>query len=100
MIFFHFVPCTDPDSKHFDQLVDDFVEIYAFYIEAIGVDGLRIDTVKHVQGEFWDAFAERLRANLSRASKSYSCLVRYMMASRKYWEIYHRTDWPIIKIHL
>lgn len=55
---------TAPGSPHFDALVDDFVEIYAFYIETIGVDGLRIDTVKHVHHAFWDAFTERLRARL------------------------------------
>lgn len=55
---------TSPDSPHFDDLVDDFVEIYAFYIETVGVDGFRIDTVKHVHHEFWDAFTERLRDRL------------------------------------
>ena len=52
---------TAPGSPVFDRLVDEFVEIYAFYIEQIGIDGLRIDTVKHVDHEFWDAFTERLR---------------------------------------
>jgi glycosidase len=52
---------TKPDSPHFDALVNEFVQIYAFYIDVIGVDGLRIDTVKHVHHEFWDAFCERLR---------------------------------------
>lgn len=55
---------TSPGSPHFDALVDDFVEIYRFYIEEIGVDGLRIDTVKHVHHAFWDAFTSRLRARL------------------------------------
>ena len=55
---------TAPDSPGFGRLVDEFVEIYAFYIEEIGIDGLRIDTVKHVDHEFWDAFTERLRARV------------------------------------
>lgn len=55
---------TAPDSTHFDQLVDEFVEIYVFYLTAVGVDGLRIDTVKHAHHEFWDAFIKRLRARL------------------------------------
>ena len=55
---------TAPGSPHFDDLVNDFVEVYAFYIEEIGVDGFRIDTVKHVHHEFWDAFTERLRRRL------------------------------------
>lgn len=55
---------TDPRGERFDALVNEFVEIYAFYLETVGVDGLRIDTVKHVHREFWDAFTERLRKRL------------------------------------
>lgn len=55
---------TSPDAPHFDQLVDEFVDIYHFYIDELGVDGLRIDTVKHVHKEFWDAFSSRLRMRL------------------------------------
>jgi alpha-amylase len=55
---------TSPDAPHFDQLVDEFVDIYYFYIDEMGVDGLRIDTVKHVDKEFWDAFTSRLRQRL------------------------------------
>ena len=32
--------------------VNEFVEIYAFYVKEIGVDGFRIDTVKHVHHAF------------------------------------------------
>jgi glycosidase len=60
---------TAPGSEHFDALVDEFVEIYAFYLTTIGVDGLRIDTVKHVHREFWDAFTERLRKKLGDRAK-------------------------------
>jgi glycosidase len=59
---------TAPDGEHFDELVDEFVEIYAFYLTTVGVDGLRIDTVKHVHHEFWDAFTARLRARLGSAA--------------------------------
>lgn len=55
---------TSPQADHFDQLVDEFVDIYYFYIDELGVDGLRIDTVKHVHKEFWDAFTSRLRTRL------------------------------------
>ena len=60
---------TAPDGEHFDELVDEFVEIQAFYLETVGVDGLRIDTVKHAHHEFWDAFTTRLRARLGPAAK-------------------------------
>ncbi|WP_160148184.1 alpha-amylase family glycosyl hydrolase [Rubripirellula obstinata] len=55
---------THPEAPHFDALVDEFVEIYYFYINTIGIDGLRLDTVKHVHHEFWTAFTHRLRAKL------------------------------------
>ncbi|MBB3209210.1 pullulanase/glycogen debranching enzyme [Rhodopirellula rubra] len=55
---------TGPDEAHFDALVDEFVAIYAFYIDDIGVDGLRLDTVKHVHHEFWTEFTSRLRERL------------------------------------
>jgi glycosidase len=60
---------TAPDSVHFDQLVDEFVGIYSFYLTVVGVDGLRVDTVKHVHHEFWDAFTERLRRRLGSAAR-------------------------------
>ena len=59
---------TDPNGENFDALVDEFVEIYQFYLTTVGVDGLRIDTVKHVQHQFWDAFTARLRKRLGSAS--------------------------------
>ena len=60
---------TDPTSKHYDELVDEFVRIYAFYIEEIGIDGLRIDTVKHVHHQFWADFTSRLRKKLGKRAK-------------------------------
>ncbi len=59
---------TDPKGAHFDALVDEFVAIYRFYLTTVGVDGLRIDTVKHAHPEFWDAFTERLRKRLGSAA--------------------------------
>lgn len=60
---------TEPSSPHFDALIDEFVEIYHFYLTVVGVDGLRVDTVKHVHHGFWDAFTERLRQRLGSAAK-------------------------------
>ncbi|MEO8613849.1 MAG: alpha-amylase family glycosyl hydrolase [Luteolibacter sp.] len=59
---------TDPKGEYFDALVNEFVEIYQFYLTTVGVDGLRIDTVKHVHHEFWDAFTGRLRKRLGSAA--------------------------------
>lgn len=60
---------TAPGSDHFDRLVDEFVAIYHFYMTEVGVDGLRLDTVKHAHHEFWDAFTERLRKRLGPEAK-------------------------------
>jgi glycosidase len=60
---------TEPNSPHFDALVDEFVEIYQFYMTTVGVDGLRVDTVKHAHHELWDAFTARLREQLGPAAK-------------------------------
>lgn len=59
---------TAPGGAHFDALVDEFVTIYHFYLNTVGVDGLRIDTVKHVHHGFWDAFTARLRQRLGPAA--------------------------------
>ena len=60
---------TAPGGAPCDALVEEFVEIYAFYLTTVGVDGLRVDTVKHVHPAFWDAFTERLRAKLGDQAK-------------------------------
>jgi glycosidase len=87
---------TQPDSSHFDQLVDDFVAIYQFYIEDIGVDGLRIDTVKHVHHAFWDEFTERLRERLGpeRAKKVILFGEVYDGNPEALGKYTYRADWP------
>lgn len=60
---------THPSGEHYDEIVDEFVKIYAFYINDLGVDGLRIDTIKHVHHQFWTDFCHDLRKALGRRSK-------------------------------
>jgi glycosidase len=38
------------------KVVDGMIDIYQTWIEDAGVDGFRIDTMKHVNDEFWQAF--------------------------------------------
>lgn len=87
---------THEDSPHFDQLVDDFVAVYAFYLEEIGVDGLRIDTVKHVHHAFWDAFTERLRERLEpgHAKKLILFGEVYSGDPSALGQYTYREDWP------
>jgi len=43
-------------------VVKGFIEIYGRWMKAYGIDGFRIDTVKHVNMELWQAFAPAIRA--------------------------------------
>ena len=38
------------------RVVQGFIEIYGAWIDRFGVDGFRIDTARHVNPEFWQAF--------------------------------------------
>ncbi len=37
------------------RVVDGFIDVYDAWVD-LGIDGFRIDTVKHVNDEFWEAF--------------------------------------------
>ncbi|MBT8043471.1 MAG: hypothetical protein KJO79_00855, partial [Verrucomicrobiae bacterium] len=60
---------THPNGDHYQEIVDEFVRIYAFYINEIGVDGIRIDTVKHVHHQFWTDFCRDLRKAIGKRAK-------------------------------
>ena len=80
---------TAPDGAQFDALVDGFVVIYQFYLTTVGVDGLRIDTVKHIHPQFWDAFTARNRRSTSiSASMPASVSVTRVanLAHLRHWE--------------
>jgi alpha-amylase len=86
---------TSPGSAHFDELVDEFVEIHHFYLAILGVDGLRIDTVKHVHHEFWDAFTERLRRRLGPlAAEKFLFGEIYDGNPERLGQYTWRADWP------
>src|SRR3546814_4051820 len=39
------------------RVVEGFIDIYKQWISDFHVDGFRIDTARHVNAEFWQAFA-------------------------------------------
>nr|WP_246284465.1 pullulanase-type alpha-1,6-glucosidase [Nocardioides perillae] len=47
------------------EVVDGMTEIYEEWVR-FGIDGFRIDTVKHVNLEFWQEFAPAIRAEAAR----------------------------------
>ncbi len=48
---------------------DAMFKAYARWIELADLDGFRIDTVKHVEHEFWQDFAGRIRARAKQLGK-------------------------------
>ena len=54
-VYGDFVGLDDIATEH-PRVVSGMIEIYSGWIERFGIDGFRIDTVKHVNPEFWQAF--------------------------------------------
>ena len=44
------------------RVVQGFIDIFGGWIDRFGVDGFRVDTAKHVNPEFWQAFVPAMRA--------------------------------------
>jgi glycosidase len=44
------------------EVVQGMIDIYSYWIREYKVDGFRIDTVKHVNQEFWQAFGPAIQA--------------------------------------
>jgi glycosidase len=62
-LFGDFVGLDDLMTEN-PRVVQGFIEIFGNWIERFGIDGFRIDTARHVNPEFWQAFVP---AMLSRA---------------------------------
>jgi glycosidase len=45
------------------------VDAYARWVELVDLDGFRIDTVKHVEPEFWRYFTQKVRQRLAKQGK-------------------------------
>ena len=59
----------DIDTTRCD-VKEEFVDIYAGWIEKTNADGFRIDTIKHVEYEFWRYFTQRVRTRLADQGKN------------------------------
>ncbi|UJR79892.1 alpha-amylase family glycosyl hydrolase [Sandaracinus amylolyticus] len=51
------------------EVRDVMVDSYVRWVLMTDIDGFRIDTLKHVEYEFWDDFAPRVRERLAAAGK-------------------------------
>ena len=47
------------------RVLQGFIDIYNDWIDRYGIDGFRIDTAKHVNPEFWQAFVPAIREHAS-----------------------------------
>ena len=56
-----FVGLDDTMTEH-PRVVQGFIEIFTRWLVDYGVDGFRIDTTKHANLEFWQAFGPAIRA--------------------------------------
>jgi glycosidase len=48
------------------RVLSGFIEVYGRWIDDFGVDGFRIDTARHVNPEFWQAFVPAMLARAQR----------------------------------
>ncbi|WP_239805613.1 alpha-amylase family glycosyl hydrolase [Croceicoccus hydrothermalis] len=56
-----FVGLDDLFTEH-PRVVNGMIEIFGDWIDRYGIDGFRIDTAKHVNPEFWQAFVPAMLA--------------------------------------
>jgi glycosidase len=56
-----FVGLDDLFTEH-PRVVDGMIEIFGHWIDEYGIDGFRIDTARHVNPEFWQAFVPAMLA--------------------------------------
>ena len=52
------------------EVRDEMVRIYSDWVLKLDLDGFRIDTIKHVEHEFWVDFSRRVRERLAAAGKT------------------------------
>jgi alpha-amylase len=56
-----FVGLDDTFTEH-PRVVQGMIEIFSSWVRDYGVDAFRIDTARHVNAEFWQAFGPAIRA--------------------------------------
>ncbi len=56
-----FVGLDDVMTEH-PRVVAGMIELYGSWIDRFGIDGFRIDTARHVNPEFWQAFVPAIQA--------------------------------------
>jgi glycosidase len=57
-------------ATELDDVRATLVDAFATWVEKVDFDGYRIDTIKHVESDFWPVFAGNTRARLSAEGKN------------------------------
>jgi glycosidase len=57
-------------ATELDPVRATLVDAFATWVEKVDFDGYRIDTIKHVESDFWPVFAGNTRARLSAEGKN------------------------------
>ncbi|WP_168200507.1 alpha-amylase family glycosyl hydrolase [Allokutzneria sp. NRRL B-24872] len=68
ILFADFFGLDDLMTEH-PRVVDGMRRIYTDWIDSMDIDGYRVDTVKHVNTEFWQAFAPTVKAHANARGK-------------------------------
>jgi alpha-amylase len=72
------------------------VDVYARWVELTDIDGFRIDTVKHVEREFWRYFTQKLRQRLAaKGKRTSSCSARPSTAMTSCRQAFTKNDAPL-----
>jgi neopullulanase len=61
VVYGDFVGLDDVATEN-PRVAQGFIDIFGTWIDHFGVDGFRIDTAKHVNSEFWQAFVPAMKA--------------------------------------
>jgi glycosidase len=57
-------------ATELDEVRQVMIDSYARWVELLDLDGFRIDTVKHVEHEFWQVFSKAVRQRLAAQGKA------------------------------
>ena len=61
VVYGDFVGLDDVATEN-PRVAQGFIDIFGKWIDDFGIDGFRIDTAKHVNSEFWQAFVPAMKA--------------------------------------
>lgn len=61
LLFGDFFGLDDLMTEH-PRVIEGMKRVYTSWIDTMGIDGYRVDTVKHVNTPFWQAFAPAVKA--------------------------------------